>query len=67
MFFHALTFAGSRGCINICRVPRMLFEQEGDRPNVQQDTRDRASVNAMKQICVIAILAYFILFQPHLL
>ena len=22
-------------CINICRVPRMLFEHEGDRPSVQ--------------------------------
>ena len=22
-------------CINICRVPRMLFEHEADRPSVQ--------------------------------
>ena len=50
-------------CINICRVPRMLFEHEADRPSVQHHPRDPASVNAMKQTCVIAILAYFTLFQ----
>ena len=50
-------------CINICRVPRMLFEHEADRPSVQHDPRDPASVNAMKQTCVIVILAYFTLFQ----
>ena len=44
-------------CINICRVPRMLFEHEAD--------RDPAIVNAMKQTCVIVILAYFTLFQPN--
>ena len=52
-------------CINICRVPRMLFEHEADRPSVQHHPRDRASVNAMKQTCVIVILAYFTLFQPN--
>ena len=36
-------------CINICRVPRMLFEHEADRPSVQHHPRDPASVNAMKQ------------------
>ena len=51
-------------CINICRVPRMLFEHEADRPSVRHDPRDPASVNAMKQTCVIVILAYFTLFQP---
>ena len=56
MFFHALTFAG---------VPRMLFEHEADRPSVQHHPRDPASVNAMKQACVIVILAYFTLFQPN--
>ena len=35
-------------CINICRVPRMLFEHEADRPSVQHHPRDPASVNAMK-------------------
>ena len=50
-------------CINICRVPRMLFEHEADRPSVQHHPRDLASVNAMKQTCVIVILAYFTLFQ----
>ena len=50
-------------CINICRVPRMLFEHEADRPSVQHHPRDPASVNAMKQTCVIVILAYFTLFQ----
>ena len=39
----------------------MLFEHEGDRLNVQ----DLASVYAMKQTCVIVILAYFTLFQPN--
>ena len=43
-------------CINIFRVPRMLFEQEADRPSVQHHPRDPASVNAMKQTHVIVIL-----------
>ena len=33
-------------CIKICRVPRMLFEHESDRPRVQHHLRDPASVNA---------------------
>ena len=41
----------------------MLFEHEADRPSVQHHPRDPASVYAMKQTCVIAILAYFTLFQ----
>ena len=41
----------------------MLFEHEADRPSVQHHPRDLASVNAMKQTCVIVILAYFTLFQ----
>ena len=52
-------------CIDICRVPGMLFEHEADRPSVQHHPRDPASVNAMKQTCVIVILAYFTLFQPN--
>ena len=49
MFFHALTFAGSRGrCLNT----RPLGQVFKHRP------RDQASVNAMKQTCVIVILAY---------
>ena len=44
----------------------MLFEHEADRPSVQHHPRDPASVNAMKQTCVIFILAYFTLFQPDL-
>ena len=52
-------------CINICWVPRMLFEHEADRPSVQRHPRDPASVNAMKQTCVIVILAYFTLFKPN--
>ena len=58
MFFHALTFAGSRGsCLNA----RPLGREVKHRP------RDPASVNAMKQTCVIVILAYFTGFQhkPH--
>ena len=50
MFFRALTF---------CRVPMVLFEHEADRQSVQHHPRDLASVNAMKQTCVIVILAYF--------
>ena len=42
----------------------MLFEHEAERQSVQHHPRDPASVNAMKQTCVIVILAYFILFQP---
>ena len=45
-------------CINICQVPRMLFEHEADRVSVQHHPRDPASVNAMKQTCVIVILAF---------
>ena len=47
-------------CINIC-----LFEHEADRPSVQHHSRDPESVNAIKQTCVIVILAYFSLFQPN--
>ena len=50
MFFHALTFAGSRGsCLNTRPLGRVFKH----RP------RDPAGVNAMKQTCVIVILAYF--------
>ena len=50
MFFHALTFVGSLGsCLNT-RPLGLVFKH---RP------RDPASVNAMKQTCVIVILAYF--------
>ena len=50
MFFHALTFAGSRGsCLNT----RLLGGVFKHRP------RDPASVNAMKQTCEIVILACF--------
>ena len=52
MFFHALTFAGSRGsCLNTRSIGRVFKH----RP------RDPASVNAMKQPCVIVILAYLYL------
>ena len=51
MLFHALTFAASRGsCLNMRPLGRVFKH----RP------RDLASVNAMKQTCVIVILAYFI-------
>ena len=48
MFFHALTFAGSPGCCLNTR-PKGL---------VKNLPRDPGSVNAMKQTCVIVILAY---------
>ena len=54
MFFHALTFAKSRGgCLNT-RLSGRVFKHR---------LRDPASVNAMKQTCVIVILAYFTWFQ----
>ena len=50
MFFDALTFAGSRGsCLNTRPLGRVF----------KLHPRDPASVNAMKQTCVIVILAYF--------
>ena len=53
MYFHALTFAGSRGsCLNTWPIS-LVFKHL---------PRDPASVNAMEQTCVIVILAYFILF-----
>ena len=56
MFFHALTFAGSQGRrLNTRLIDRVL----------KHVPRDPASVNAMKQTCVILILAYFTLFQPN--
>ena len=39
----------------------MLFEHEADRPSVQTSSEGPASVNAMKQTCVIVILVYL----PH--
>ena len=50
MFFHALTFARSRGsCLNTRPLGRVF----------KHGPRDEACVNAMKQTCVIFILAYF--------
>ena len=50
MFFHALTFAGSRGrCLNTRLLIRVI----------KHCWMDPASVNAMKQTFVIVILAYF--------
>ena len=57
-FFHALTFAGSRGrgcCFNTRPIGRVFKHLPSD----------PASVNAMKQTCVIVTLAYFTLFQPN--
>ena len=57
IFFHALTFAGSRGsCLNMLPIGRVL----------KHLLRDTESVNAMKQTCVIFILAFFTLYQPDL-
>ena len=50
-------------CINICWVPRKLFEHESARPSVGRVfkllPRDPANVNALKQPCVIVILAFY--------
>ena len=57
MFFHALKFTGSRGsCLNMKPLGEVF----------KYLLRDLASVNAMKQTCVIIILAYFTLLQPNL-
>ena len=50
MFFHALTFAGSQGSCLMTRPSGLVFKH---------NQRDLSSVNAMKQTCVIVILAYF--------
>ena len=50
MFFHVLTFAGSEGsCLNTRPLGREF----------KHHPRDPANVNAMKQRCVIVILANF--------
>ena len=55
MFFHALTFAGSLGsCLNTRPLDR-LNTRPLDRV-FKHHPRDPASVNAMKQTCVIVIL-----------
>ena len=52
MFFHALTFAGSRGrCLNL-RPLRWMFKLL---------PRDLANVNALKQTCLIIILAFYMI------
>ena len=56
MFFHALTFAGSRGSCSNTRPLGQVFKH---RP------RDPASVNAMKQTCVIVIHAYLPAFSVN--
>ena len=49
MFFHALTFAGSRGsCLNTRPLGRVF--------NLLP--RDPANVNALEQACAIVILAF---------
>ena len=57
MFFHTLIFAGSRGSWEADRRPIGGV--------LKHLPRDPASVNAMKQTCVIVILAYFTLYQPN--
>ena len=47
--------------INICRVPRKLFEHEAARPSCKRLPRDPANINAMEQTCVIVILAFYLI------
>ena len=55
MFFHALTIAGSRGCcLNMRPIDRVF----------KHLPRDPTSVNAMKQTCVIVILACLPYYNP---
>ena len=52
MFFHALTFAGSRGsCLNMSPPGRMF----------KLLPSDPANVNALKQTCLIVILAFYMI------
>ena len=48
-------------CIYICRVPRKLFEHEAARPNVKTTSEGPANVNALKQTCLIVILAVYMI------
>ena len=52
-------------CINICRVSGCCLNTRLIRRVFKHLPRDPASVNAMKQTCVIIILAYFTLFLPN--
>ena len=52
MFFHALTFAGSQGsCLNMRPLGRMF----------KLLPKDPANVNALKQTCLIVILAFYMI------
>ena len=56
MFFHALTFAGSRGsCLNTRPIGR----------DFKHLPRNLANVNARKQTGAIVILVYFTIFQQN--
>ena len=56
MLFRALTFAGSReSCLDTRPIGRVF----------KHLPKDPASVNAMKQACVIVIRAYFTVFHPN--
>ena len=57
MFLHELKFVGFRGCCLNARPSDRLFKHR---------SRDPVSVNAMKQTCVIVILAYFTDFNRNL-
>ena len=57
MFLHELKFVGFRGCCLKARPSDRLFKHR---------SRDPVSVNAMKQTCVIVILAYFTDFNRNL-
>ena len=46
--------------------PEELLEHEADRPSVQTFFEGPTSVTAMKQACLVVILACFTLFQPNL-
>ena len=50
MFFHALTFSGSRGSCLDTRPPGRVFKLL---------PRDPANANALKQTCLIVILAFY--------
>ena len=45
--------------MSICWVSREVFEHEADWLSAQTSPEGLASVNVMKQTCVIIILAYF--------
>ena len=48
-------------CVNICRVPRKLFEYEASSRIFKRLPRHPANVNALKLTCLIVIFAFYMI------